>query len=149
MQLFFIFLFYCICFHDMWLWVTQSNFCNSQFFQKTNKNNSTWGVIVLFFGKIEDIKSPFGINWSLLVCSELILKGVFALKIYLFCQILALFKDMSQNKNKNFWFCCFLVKIKLFLTHHWRNSIIERHTRFTLYRILHHQEHSEMGWKPL
>ena len=42
------------------------------FLQKTNKNKSIWGIIVVnsnsficFLEEIEDIKTPFEINWPL------------------------------------------------------------------------------------
>ena len=42
------------------------------FLQKTDKNMSTWGIIVVksnsfvhFFEEIEDIKNPFEITWPL------------------------------------------------------------------------------------
>ena len=43
------------------------------FLQKTNENKSTWGIIVVksnsfvrFLEEIEDIKTPFEINWPLI-----------------------------------------------------------------------------------
>ena len=45
-------------------------FCVFKFFQKTNKNKSTWGIIVVklnffvrFLEELRIIKSPFEINW--------------------------------------------------------------------------------------
>ena len=48
-----------------------------KFLQKMNENKPTWGIIVVkliffvrFFGRIEDTKNPFEINWQLVTCED-------------------------------------------------------------------------------
>ena len=50
----------------------EMSFCWLQFFKKPNKNNSTWGIIVVrliffvhFLEELRIPKSPFEINWAL------------------------------------------------------------------------------------